>query len=42
MVKLNPIVFRAKRKWYKPKKFKKLVLNSKLLTVQISNKVRKT
>ena len=30
-----PIVSRAKSKWYKPKKVKKLTLNSQLLTVQI-------
>ena len=35
MIYLTPIVFRAKIKWYKPKKFKKLALNSQLLTVQI-------
>ena len=35
MIKLTPIVSKAKNKWYKPKKVKKLVLNSKLLTVQI-------
>ena len=28
-------MFRAKSKWYKPKKVKKLALNSQLLTVQI-------
>ena len=31
----SQIVSRAKSKWYKPKKFKKLALNSQLLTVQI-------
>ena len=32
---LNPIVSRAKRKWYGPKIVRKLALNSHLLTVQI-------
>ena len=35
MISLTPIVSRAKIKWYKPKKDKKLALNSQLLTVQI-------
>ena len=35
MIQLTPIVSRAKSKWYKPKKVKKLALNSQLLTVQI-------
>ena len=35
MIQLTPIVSRAKSKWYKSKKVKKLVLNSQLLTVQI-------
>ena len=35
MIKLTPIVSRAKSKWYKPKKVKKLALNSQLLTVPI-------
>ena len=30
-----PIVSRAKSKWYKPQKVKKLALTSQLLTVQI-------
>ena len=34
----DPVVYRAKSKWYKPKKVKKLALNSQLLTVQITNK----
>ena len=32
MIKLTPIVSRAKSKWYKPKKVIKLALNSQLLT----------
>ena len=35
MIYRTTIVFRAKIKWYKPKKAKKLILNSHLLTVQI-------
>ena len=35
IIKLTPIISRAKSKWYKPKKGKKLALNSQLLTVQI-------
>ena len=35
MNKLTPIVSRAKRKWYEPKKVKKLALNPQLLTAQI-------
>ena len=35
ITKLTPIVSRAKNKWYKPKKVKKLALNLQLLTVQI-------
>ena len=35
MIQLTLIVSRAKRIWYKPKKVKKLALNSQLLTVQI-------
>ena len=35
MIYLTPIVSSAKRTWYKPKKVKKLALNSQLLTVQI-------
>ena len=35
MIKLTPIVSKAKSIWYKPKKGKKLALNSQLLTVQI-------
>ena len=31
----DPVVYRAKSKWYKPKKVKKLALNSQLPTVQI-------
>ena len=34
-LQLTPIVSRAKNKWYKPKKVKKLALNLQLLTVQI-------
>ena len=34
-IQISPIVSRAKRKWYKPKKVKKMALNSQLLTVQI-------
>ena len=34
MISITP-VFRAKIKWYKPKKVEKLALNSQLLTVQI-------
>ena len=34
----TPIVSRAKSRWYKPKKVKKLALNSQLLTVQILTK----
>ena len=32
---MTPIVSRAKSMWYKPKKVKKLALNSQLLTIQI-------
>ena len=35
MIKLTPIVFRAKRNGVNPKKVKKGALNSQLLTVQI-------
>ena len=35
MIELTQIVSKAKSKWYKPKKVKKLSLNSQLLTVQI-------
>ena len=35
MSQLTPIVSRAKSKWYKPQKIKKLALNLQLLTVQI-------
>ena len=35
MISPTPMVSRAKKKWYKPKKVKKLALNSQLLTVQI-------
>ena len=35
MIQLTPIVCRAKSKWYKPKKGKKLILISQFLTVQI-------
>ena len=35
MISRTPIVSRAKSKWYKPKKVKKLALNSQLLTVEI-------
>ena len=35
MIKLTPTVSRAKSKWYKSKKVKKLPLNLQLLTVQI-------
>ena len=38
MIQLTPKVFRAKSKWYKPPKVKKLALNSQLLTVQILKK----
>ena len=34
MIQQAPIVSKAKRKWYKPKKVKQLALNSQLLTVQ--------
>ena len=36
----DPVVYRAKSKWYKPKKVKKLALNSQLLTVQISPNIK--
>ena len=35
MIQLIPIVSRAKSKWYKPKRVKKLALNLQLLTIQI-------
>ena len=35
MIQLTPLIFRAKSKWYEPKKVKKLASNSQLLTVQI-------
>ena len=35
MIKLTPIVSRAKSKCFKPKKGKKLALNLQLLTLQI-------
>ena len=35
MIQLTPIVSKAKSKWYKPKKVKKLALNAQLLIVQI-------
>ena len=35
IAKLTPIVSRAKSKWYKLKRAKKLALNSQLLTIQI-------
>ena len=35
MIQLTPIVSRAKSMWCKPKKVKKLALNSHLMTAQI-------
>ena len=35
MIQLTPIVSRGKSNWYKSKKFKKLALDSQLLTIQI-------